>query len=69
MRTLEAERRGTLRDFLVAANAALDASWAKLAPLTGPPIRCAAELDASQAAVDTDVTARATTGVEEKVRL
>lgn len=68
MKTLEAERRGTMRDFLIATNAAVDASWAKLAPLTGPAISCAAALDASQAMVDADVTAKATTGVEEKVR-
>lgn len=68
MKKLEAERRGTLRDFLVDANRLVGDNMCKLPNLNESASRTANALDASQAAVDKDVSAKATTGVEEKVR-
>ena len=67
IKALEAERRESLRDFLVGANAAVAATWLKFPTISEAAIKTAGELDASQRVVDQDVTSKAAAGVAEKV--
>ncbi|CAM9173031.1 unnamed protein product [Sphacelaria rigidula] len=66
IKALEVERRESLRDFLVGANAAVAATWLKFPTITGAAIQTAGELDASQRVVEHDVTTKAAAGVAEK---
>lgn len=67
MKLLEASRREVLRDFMIAATAAIQDSWSKLPALCGVPSATAMEVDAAAEEVERDVTARALVASEEKV--
>lgn len=67
MKELEAQRRETLRSFLVEANAAIGDCWDTLPTLCKASSESANALDASQASVDAEVTVMAARGAEEKV--
>lgn len=67
MKELEAQRRETLRSFLVEANAAIGDCWSTLPTLCKASSESANALDPSQASVDAEVTAMAARGAEEKV--
>ncbi|CAM9575869.1 unnamed protein product [Ascophyllum nodosum] len=66
LKALEATRRAVLREFLIGVNEAIIDSWSMLPKLCGAAAEYAAAVDASGAAVDADVNARMSSGVEEK---
>ncbi|CAM9765834.1 unnamed protein product [Ascophyllum nodosum] len=66
LKALEETRRTVLRDFLINADQAILDSWNLLPKLCNTPAEAAAALDASGAAVDSDVFSRMALGVEEK---
>ena len=68
LKALEETRRTVLRDFLINADQAILDSWNLLPKLCNTPAEAAAALDASGAAVDSDVFSRMALGVEEKAR-
>lgn len=67
MKDLEAERRGTLRTFMISANVSVEESWSKLPEMCGPAKNSARAVNATNEAVDLEVTANAAAGVDEKV--
>lgn len=68
MKLLEAGRREVLRDFMIAATAAIQDSWGKLPALCAVALDRAKAVDATSEEVERDVSARALVAAGEKVR-
>ncbi|CAM9628592.1 unnamed protein product, partial [Scytosiphon promiscuus] len=67
MKDLEGERRRVLREFMMSTNVAICESWTKLSALCDPAIGAAKAIDPSRGAVDHEVAATASDGVEQKL--